>query len=222
MNVRKLAISLAIFAVLTLGFSSIARADTLVFDLNTPNAGLSGFPGPYATVTINQTSATTATITFQAYAGFVMGGAQAIDLNFNGGPVTFSNLSFSGGCTGLGCPVGGTSFTNGGTQNADGFGAFNFTLDDTDGFTNAVSSVTFDVSCPTCTWNFATDVLTENELGLLAAAHIFVINSDCGGSPCTGFATNGGGSEVPEPTSMLLLGTGLIGVATGLRKRLKR
>jgi len=28
--------------------------------------------------------------------------------------------------------------------------------------------------------------------------------------------------EVPEPTSMLLLGSGLIGVATGLRKRLRR
>jgi hypothetical protein len=30
------------------------------------------------------------------------------------------------------------------------------------------------------------------------------------------------GGEMPEPTSMLLLGTGLIGIATGLRKRFRR
>jgi hypothetical protein len=30
------------------------------------------------------------------------------------------------------------------------------------------------------------------------------------------------GTELPEPTSMLLLGTGLIGIATGLRKRFRK
>jgi PEP-CTERM motif-containing protein len=216
---RKLAVSLAMFALVAFGSSAIARADSITFDLNVPNAGISGFSGPYASVTINQTSLTTATITFQTYAGFLIGGAQAADLNFNGGPVTFSGLIFTGGCTGGGCPAGGTGFSGGGAQQADGFGNFSFTLDNTDGFTNAVTSLTFNVSCPTCNWTSANQVLIDNALGNSAAAHIFVINSDCGGSPCTGFATAG---EVPEPTSMILLGTGLLGIGAGIRKRLRR
>ena len=219
LSFRRIAVSLAFFAVMTLGFAAVTKADSItVFDLNAPNAGLSGFPGPYATVTIHQLTSTTATITFQAYAGFLIGGAQAVDLNFNGGPVSFSNLVPTGGCTGGGCPAGGTAFSSGGATNADGFGVFNFTLDNTDGFTNAVSALTFDVSCPTCNWVDANGVLTFNADGHRAAAHIFVINSTCGTSPCTGFATEG---AVPEPASMVLLGTGLLGIAAGLRKRFR-
>src|SRR5262245_15475036 len=99
-NFRKLAVSLAMFVFLGFGSAVVARADTLTFDLGTPNPGISSFPPPYAAVTINRTSSTTATITFQAYAGYLIGAAQAADLNFNGGPVTFANLIFTGGCTG--------------------------------------------------------------------------------------------------------------------------
>jgi len=217
---RKLAVSLAMFAVVALGSSVVARADSITFDLNSPNPGIAAFPPPYAAVTINRTSTTTATITFQTYAGYLIGGAQAVDLNFNGGPVTFSNLSFTGGCIGGGCPAGGTGFSGGAAQQADGFGNFSFTLDNTDGFTNAVTSVMFNVTCLSCNWGSASAVLTPNNLNHLSAAHIFVIGSDCGGSPCTGFATEGG--QVPEPASMLLLGTGLIGIAAGIRKRIHR
>jgi uncharacterized membrane protein len=48
-SVRKLAVSLAMFAVVALGSAVAANADQVV--INVPNPGLSGTPGPYATVT---------------------------------------------------------------------------------------------------------------------------------------------------------------------------
>ena len=219
MNIHKWAISLAMFAVVALTSTAIAKADSITFDLNTPNAGLSAFAGPYAAVTINQTSATTAIISFQAYSVYLIGSAQAVDLNFNGGPVTFSNLTFAGGCPGAGCPVGGTSFSGPVAQNVASFGSFNFTLDNTDGYTNSVTSLNFDVTCLTCNWGSAAEVLTANASGHVAAAHIFVIGSNCDGSPCSGFATDG--SPVPEPATMVLLGTGLVAIAGRFRRRFR-
>ena len=48
-SIRKFAVSLAMFAVIALGSAAVANADEAV--INVPNSGLSGTPGPYATVT---------------------------------------------------------------------------------------------------------------------------------------------------------------------------
>jgi hypothetical protein len=112
---------------------------------------------------------------------------------------------------------------NYGSQNVDGFGWFNFTLDNSDGYTNTVYTVTFDLTNTGGEWASASDVLTPNADGYTVGAHVFV----CDGLPCvpssgaiaTGYAANG--TPIPEPASIALFGSGLIGLAGLVRRRRK-
>ena len=115
-------IAAVLIAIAGLGLQQ-AKADIYSFDLATGNAAISGFPGPYANVSIDLTSSNTATITMTAYAGFLFGAAQAADFNVNASSWSISNLVFNG--TG--------AVSNGGSNNADGFGSFNQTFDVFDG-----------------------------------------------------------------------------------------
>ena len=54
----------------------------------------------------------------------------------------------------------------------------------------------------------------------VTAAHIQGIPLPTGGTTST-WVGNGGGGEVPEPSTMLLLGSGLIGLV-GLRRKFKK
>ena len=113
-------------AVACLGLQQ-AKADMFSFDLTTGNPAISGFPGPYASVSINLTSSTVADITFTAYSGYLLGGNGSMNVNVNAVSWTVSNLFNNG--TG--------AVTDGGAKNADGFGNFNQTFDTHDGFSDA-------------------------------------------------------------------------------------
>src|SRR5262245_34166502 len=119
---RKLAISLAMFAVVSVGSAVAVKADNVTFNLTNGNPGISPpHTGPYATVSITTPSLNsnmaTITITGLSQGGFnyLLGGQGIVGLNFNGAVAIDGSL-----------PSGDLSL--GGAANEDGFGLFNFTL----------------------------------------------------------------------------------------------
>ena len=199
-----------------------AKADSITFDLTTGNSAISGYPGPYASVLVNRTSTTTATITFTSLTNsgniYLLGGAGSVAVNVNAasftlGPITGSNA--------------GTGFTpgdwsDGGSGNEDGFGSFNQTIDSFDGYTHSSNSISFSLTDTSGTWANAMAVLLANDRGSLAAAHIFVTAypaNAANGALATGFAGNGTTTDVPDSGStVLLLGAALSAIGLVRRK----
>ena len=205
-SVRKLALSLAMFAVVAMGSAAVANADQVV--INTPNPGLSGTPGPYATVTY-VLNGSNIDVTVQMAMGFTAFGTG----NGNNGIFGFNIVGAQAGLSVTNMPAGFTANLGGGQM--DGFGNFDVTLSCCNP-ANAVTSFSFTVS-RTGGFSSASDLFEANSAGAHFAIHIAPTN----GNP-TGFAADSGtSSEVPEPASMLLLGTGLATLAAGLRKRFK-
>jgi len=199
---RKLIVSLAMFAVVALGSAAVANADAVL--INVPNAGLSGSPGPYATVTY-VLNGSNIDVTVQMTAGFQAFGQG----NGNNGIFGFNVVGSTAGLNITGLPAGWSFSTTGGQM--DGFGNFDVTIDCCNP-ANAVSSFSFTIS-RTGGFSSASDIFEASSTGAHFAIHIAPTN----GNP-TGFAAD---TAVPEPTTMLLLGTGLAALAGGLRKRFK-
>src|SRR5215470_17063971 len=202
-------------AALVIGIAALglqqAKADSIGFDLGTGNSGISGFPGPYVHVVVNRTDATHATISFTGLINsgniYLMGGAQAVDFNVNATSWTVGLLSSS---RFPGFSSQSSDLTIAGANNADGFGSFNQTVDNFDGYTHSWTSLEFSLT---------------NASGLLAAAHIFV---GVGNPPnpnvdalATGFAANGTPSVPDGGATAMLLGAGLSALGM-VRRFLKR
>jgi len=169
---------------------TLAYAAPITGTLNIANANLATQgSGPYASYTITGVTGNDSTgftefhVTASGLNGFVFGDSNVFNLNLSTTGTLCLNDMQSGCTTGAPSP---TDLTQTAAGNADGFGSFNFSLNDGSGFSpNSVfSSLSLDFTTAAVTEE---NLLTSNGTATVAAHMALGSNLNC-----TGFAGNGG------------------------------
>lgn len=218
-SIRKLAVSLAMFAIITLGSVTAAQADPVTFVLTGADfSGSTANTGGNITVNIQNIAGG---VRVSVSNNLLDPGAFLSSLYLNTSVAPLADAA--GTCVICTATNGQTMTFNFGSNafKADGDGFYDILVDFDTAAANRLTpgeAIVFDLTSTTIGFTSDSFLVFSAPGGgngpFRIAAHIQGLpNGE------SDFITEG---QVPEPTSMLLLGSGLVTLAAGLRKRLKR